>query len=338
MEHSPRWIGWLLFFVFLAACGKGAPEGGITPSPDGTLPLQWTFSPTLPPTASETSSPTTAPSPTATITPSLSRTPAVEPTPSLWNTVFSFDTSEDSSDPCDNVLYPLSAGREWKYETTHEGLEGITVVSITAIEGNAASVDILDQSTGAHSSFIANCAGGALSGFSSAEIGFLFFSSGASLETHTTSGLLAPSGRDLENNNWRYSWQTGLRATGRMTLPDPSLGDIELIFQDAPVQIDWQTAGAGVEAFESVSTPAGTFPMALKVTGKARFDLMVEVHLGSHDQLVPAVLELVSALWYQPNIGLVRQAFVSSQVYIDEYSYPAYITSRMELLEYNFSP
>ncbi len=197
-------------------------------------------------------------------------------------------------------------------------------------------MDLLDQTSGAHSSFTVNCAGDALSGFSTAEIGFLFFASVTSLQARTTSGLLAPSERDFSAGNWDYSWTTGMLATGQMVMSNSSMGEIDMVFRDAPVQIKWQTAGAGPQAFESVTAPAGTFSEALKVTAKARFDLMIELNLAGEDQLVPAVLELTSSLWYAPHVGLIKQIFASAEVFVGGYSCPVDISSQMELLEYTF--
>jgi hypothetical protein len=332
-----RRIGSLLLVLLCAACATGAAEIGVAPA--STDPPQSTaiVFPTLMQTDSATpaptepaDTPTALPTPTATTTPSPSNTappPTAEP-PS--------GTPAVTDSPCENVLYPLAVGRQWRYQVTQGTVKNTAVVAVRTVDGNAASVDLLDESTGNHSLFTVNCAGGALSGFSTAEIGFLFFPSGASLRTHATSGLLAPSEEDLETNHWNYSWITGLVASGRIVIQDLSLGEIEMVFQDAPGRIDWQTAGAGEAAFESVTVPAGTFSETLKVTGKARFNLTVEVKLGGEDQSIPAMLELVSLLRYQPQVGLVKQVFTSSQVLLGGTSYPVNIMSQLELIEYTF--
>jgi hypothetical protein len=111
----------------------------------------------------------------------------------------------------------------------------------------------------------------------------------------------------------------------------------DLVVENSPVQIVWNTAESGTAEFESVSSHAGTFSNALKVTAKARFDLIVKVHTGSEDQLVPAVLELDASLWYQPNLGLVKQVFTSGEISSAGFSYPLNFPSQMELWEYNFT-
>jgi hypothetical protein len=334
MKHKFLWIGLALFLLTLPAC---APDvaGMVLSSPTVVIPPVQTSDLTELSTASQTptpqpsSTPASSPSPTETTVPAPSDSPGIEIPPSL--------TAPASTNPCENILYPLSAGRQWTYMLTNGESDSVFIVSVTAVEGDAASVDILDQSALSHSSSTVMCTEGALAGFSSMELGFLFYASGTSLIMHTTSGLVAPSQRNLEDNNWNFTWTTGLLASGQMVLDDPSIGEIELVIDEAPVQIEWQTAGAGEDAFEAISTRAGTFPRALKVTAIARFDLIVKMHAGSQDRSWPAVLELDSTLWYQPHVGLVKQTYNSSQVLFAGYSYPADITSQMELLEYNFS-
>jgi hypothetical protein len=334
MKHKFLWIGLALFLLTLPAC---APDvaGMVLSSPTVVIPPVQTSDLTELSTASQTptpqpsSTPASSPSPTETTVPAPSDSPGIEIPPSL--------TAPASTNPCENILYPLSAGRQWTYALTNGESDSVFIVSVTAVEGDAASVNILDQSALSHSSATVMCTEGALAGFSSMELGFLFYTSGTSLIMHTTSGLVAPSQRNLEDNNWDFTWTTGLLASGQMVLDDPSIGEIELVIDEAPVQIEWQTAGAGENAFEAVSTRAGTFPRALKVTAIARFDLIVKMHAGSQDRSWPAVLELDSTLWYQPHVGLVKQKYNSSQVLFAGYSYPADITSQIELLEYNFS-
>ncbi len=169
------------------------------------------------------------------------------------------------------------------------------------------------------------------------EIGFLFFSSGTSLIIQTASGIVAPSQQELENNNWALSWETGLLASGQMLLDDPASPVTDLVVENSPVQIVWNTAELGTAAFESVELHAGTFSNALKVTAKARFDLTVKVNAGGQDQLVPAVLELDASLWYQPNVGLVKQVFTSGEISSMGFSSPLTFPSQMELWKYNFA-
>jgi hypothetical protein len=109
---------------------------------------------------------------------------------------------------------------------------------------------------------------------------------------------------------------------------------VELVFQDTSLQIDWRTAGTA--AFESVTVPAGTFPQTLKVFADARLDLMVKINIGGQDQVIPAVLELSSSLWYQPNVGLVKQVFTSSQILFSGSSFPLNIAAQMELSAFSF--
>jgi hypothetical protein len=341
-------ISCLALLLFLTACTAVAAETAIPPSPTAAAPTSKppfaggvrdiagisAFTPF--PTAEGTPTPSLSPTPTATPSPSPSASVTQDtPSPSAGKSPPP-GAPVESSDACDNILYPLAAGRWWKYEIVRSNATTIAEASVLAVEGNTASVDLLDQSHGTHTAFAVSCAEGALAGFTAAEIGFLYFPSGTSLIIHTVSGLLAPDRNDLESADWDFAWNTDFLASGRMNVPDPSLGDMELVFQDAPLHIDWRTAGAGSVAFESVTVPAGTYPQALKVSADARFDLAVKVNVGGQDQMIPAVLELSSSLWYQPNIGLVKQVFTSSQILFSSSSCPLTIAAKMELSAFSF--
>jgi hypothetical protein len=343
-----RRIGCLAILLFLTACTAVAAETAIPPSPTAPSPASKpafaggvrniagisAFTPF--PTDEGTPTPSLTQTPTDTPSPSPSATGTQEtPSPSAGKSPPP-GTPAGSSVACDNILYPLAAGRWWKYEIVRPDAIAIAEASVLAVEGNTASIDLLDQSRGTHTTFAVSCADGALAGFTAAEIGFLYFPSGTSLIIHTVSGLLAPDGNELESADWDFAWNTDLLASGRMIVPDPSLGDVELVFQDDPLHIDWRTAGAGAAAFESVTVPAGTFPQALKVFADARFDLAVKANVGGQNQLLPAVLELSSSLWYQPNVGLVKQVFTSSQILFSGYSCPLNIAAPMGLSAFSF--
>jgi hypothetical protein len=331
-----RQIGGLFFMVFLAACEARAANTALTPSPTATPPSAVAAVPSITPTVADTSapSPTASPSFTPTVTSTSSEAAAQVSSPTA-ESVLPTGPQGAAGGQCQNILYPLSADRRWVYQVTREDGVASVAASVTAVEGNVASIDLSDPAGGFQSSFTVNCAAGGLTGFSTAEIGFLFYSSDASLEIRTTSGRLAPSEQDLTAANWNYSWTTELVAGGRMAYGDPSAGGIEMVFEEAPVTIDWRTAGAGSEAFESVTVPAGTFAGALKVTAHARFTLVIQAHLGDEDQLLPAVLDLTSLLWYQPHVGLVKQVFASAEIHSGAYAYPLEIPSQMQLLEYS---
>jgi hypothetical protein len=323
-------ISGLLFVVLLAACEAGTAGTPTAPPATEAPPSAIAILPSATPSLAD--SPTPTPSPSA----SPSFTPTVTFSPSETATKVSYPTAEGilptaklgaSGGQCQNILYPLSAGSRWLYQVTR--MDGAASVAASA------TIDLSDPAGGFQSSFTVHCAAGGLTGFSTAEIAFLFYSSDASLEIRTPSGRLAPSEQDLTAANWNYSWTTELVAGGRMAYGDPSAGGIEMVFEEAPVMIDWRTAGAGSEAFESVTVPAGTFAGALKVTAHARFTLVIQAHLGDEDQLLPAVLDLTSLLWYQPHVGLVKQVFASAEIHSGAYAYPLEIPSQMELLEYS---
>ena len=331
MNGIRRWQGLFFFALILTACEPDAVEPGVYPSPANTRPaatlkhildLPPVFSPTITPTF------------TASATPTHTETPSHSPSPSQPIVRQPSDTLDPSPAPCQNVLYPLATGRRWNYGVHYGETENSVIVTVIDAEGKSALVDLFDESNDAHSSFLVDCSDGTLTEFSIAEIGFLFFPNGASLEVKSTSGLLAPSRRQFEGKDWEYSWSTGMTASGEMVLQDLPLGEAILEFQDAPVLIEWESTGET----ETLQTPAGTFTEVRTIIARARFDLVIKIGGGVREQSFPAVLEVAAELWYQPNIGLLKQRFTSGEVFLQGNSCPISFLSQLELVSYDFSP
>jgi hypothetical protein len=315
----------------LSACGTDTAETGIFPSATkDPAPAAETRVFILPPAFS----PTLTPSIGFTAGSSDTETPSLTPSPSLPITRLPSDTYDPASPPCLNILYPLATGRRWTYSLERGELDDAVVVTVIEAEGNDAIVDLMDEAEGTHSSFLVNCSNGALTDFSITEIGFLFFSTGASLKVSSTSGLLAPSQPQFEEKDWRYAWSTGLTASGEMVLQDLPLGETVMEFEEAPVKIDWESTGET----ETLQTPAGLFPEARIFAARANFNMTVKINRGAKAQSFPAVLELGAFLWYQPNVGMLKQLFTSGVVIIKGYSYPIAIPSQMELADFDFPP
>jgi hypothetical protein len=325
------WQALFLCPLILSGCETGAAEPGLFPSAttDPALAaktlvfnLPPAFSPTLTPSLRTPASPTNTETPSPTLSPSLpiTRLPS--------------DTYDPASPPCLNILYPLATGRRWTYSLKRGESDDAVVVTVIEAEGNDAIVDFMDKTEGTHSSFIVNCSEGALTDFSITEIGFLFFSTGASLKVSSTSGLLAPPRSQFEEKNWRYGWSTGLTASGEMVLQDLPLGETIMKFEDSPVEIDWESTGET----ETLQTPAGLFPEARLFAARANFNMTVIISGGARTQSFPAVLELGAFLWYQPNVGMLKQIFTSGVVIVGGYKYPIGLLSQMELIDYDFPP
>jgi hypothetical protein len=74
-------------------------------------------------------------------------------------------TGTVKSGPCFNVLYPLAAGRQWKYNLDQQNAKQTALLSVTGVTGDSASLDFIDESGGSPSSFIIHCTDGALTSF-----------------------------------------------------------------------------------------------------------------------------------------------------------------------------
>jgi hypothetical protein len=324
---GPHWrLGAIV--IILTACNPIAANPVAPPSPTDAVSYGWTATRIAEIIA------------TLSFSPSPSDTAAASATASLTHTASPPDEPETGAvtgEPCNNVLYPLTTGRRWTYRSLTGETERMAVVTVTGTVADTATVEILDQSIGRRYTSTVHCTGGVITGFPAIEVGFIFFQPGTLLSISSGSSMLAPAQRDLEQRDWNYSWTTNLVTSGAMSVEHNSLGEVELVFQDSPLQIEWQTAGTGENAFEAVSTHAGEFPRALKVKATARFSLTVNMLGGIPGQSVPIVLVLESSLWYQPNVGLVKQRFDSGYTEYSGITCAMEIPTQMELWEYNFA-
>jgi hypothetical protein len=112
------------------------------------------------------------------------------------------------------------------------------------------------------------------------------------------------------------------------------LGETVMEFKEAPVKIDWESTGET----ETLQTPAGLFPEARIFAARANFNMTVKINRGARAQSFPAVLELGAFLWYQPNVGMLKQMFTSGVLIVGGNQYPIGLLSQMELADYDFPP
>jgi hypothetical protein len=270
----------------------------------GTLP-----SPTPSWTASTTLTPSSTSSRTATSTPSDTGTPTS--TPSLSSTATFTPTATRTPGPCENVLFPLRAGRAWIYDVA---ISGVTTTSyemeldVFSVISQRANLDVWSRSGSVSlvSSGSVSCSNGALINMPL----FLFDILvdrvlDGQVNAQYLSGVAAPSRATFETNNWNLGWDGDylLNGSGSAVLQGNSYS---VTFTDSELVMSCQTAG-----FETAVAPAGTFPNSLKVV--CQYDAPAAVSFNGVN--FTGSLIAATTQWFAPDIGLINAQIDSASLH-----------------------
>ena len=283
---------WLVIICLLAACSPAA-----TPVP------------TLPPTQAATTTP--VPSPTATLAPSPTPTQASTPVP---------------SGPCDNPLVPLRVGNQWTYRATTES--GESLYTLKALERQDGAniivlVEFSDQKNSASVQEQVVCLDGAIENFPLFVMDMLFGDlMGKHVNTYHESGVYAPAHSTFAEKDWVLDWQAEYLTEENLKIENPTQGPDLFMLPNTPIVLSFQTDAT----YEAVSTPAGEFPGALKVSQS----FTLPTTIGANG----ATLTLDTTQWYQPYVGLVRAQVDSAS--LDVFGQPVSVPleSSLELVEF----
>ena len=276
------------------------------------------FGPTLTPTPTITPTPTYTPTPTETLTPTdtPTNTPTLTPTPVPGG-------------PCDNPLVPLGTHGQWQYRvTTFNGETRFSLASLGIQTGAniVALVEYSDQKNNLTINDSVICQEGAIVNYPLYVLNMLF--SGyldKYIDTYHESVDYAPNYQTLALNKWAMNWKSDYETEGEAYLKNPS-GDTDLYIA-FPTHIELSVILDG--SWESVTTPAGDFPRALKVTQDYYLPVTL-VTAGSRGGTGDS-LRITTTQWYEPYIGLVRAEITSAQLHG---TLPLPITSTLELVEF----
>ncbi len=103
---------------------------------------------------------------------------------------------------------------------------------------------------------------------------------------------------------------------------------------ESPLDMNWQTSGAGEQIFQEMEVPAGIFPKSVKVIREIVLDFTAELEEDGVKQSLAATLILYNNLWYEPNVGLLRLEIDKANVRIAGITFPVVFESSVELLEF----
>lgn len=227
---------------------------------------------------------------------------------------------------CNNILYPLAIGQQMVYKST--GPEGETQMGITVsnVEGNFATIDMLNISTGIVTQSTAECEAGTIKNFPAVTMGTVLgdmLNGGLMMEY--VSGYIAPTEETLVNTNWNLAWTSEYIMNGEITMEEEG-ETMTITIDNSPMLMNWQTLSTG----QSVTVPAGTYTNAIKVTR----DMTMDVKLDMGVMQLDSVLTLKSTHWFEPYIGMVKMNVEEVSVQMQGMTFPVTISETMELIEF----
>ncbi len=227
---------------------------------------------------------------------------------------------------CNNILYPLIQGQQMVYKST--GPEGETQMGMTVskVEGNFATIDMLNISTGIVTQSTAECEAGAIKNFPAVTMGTVLGDMlNGGLTVDYVSGYIAPTEENFVSNDWNLAWTSEYVVNGEITMEEEG-ETMTITIDNSPMLMNWQTLSTG----ESVTVPAGTYTNAIKVTR----DMTMDVKLDMGVMQLDSVLTLKSTHWFEPYIGMVKMEVEEVSVQMQGMTFPVTISETMELIEF----
>jgi hypothetical protein len=238
----------------------------------------------------------------------------------------------EPGEPCNNVLFPLTPGRQWIYQkmsvgdatATPDPLTSKFGVTVAQVSGSRAVLNAVDLATGAITETTVDCQDGAILNFPLMTLGSLFgnYLAGDVSITYV-SGIFAPSEADLTAANWDMQWQGEYIAAGTITFSSEGEQTV-LILENSPISTTWQNAGQ-----ETITILAGTFEQAYKIERTTQ----VEVSISFEGLVGAGTLGFETTHWFAPHIGLLKTEITSATLSLFGVTFPIETTGSVELTE-----
>lgn len=235
--------------------------------------------------------------------------------------------------PCANTFYPMVPGYQWIYEVTSEGETSQISLTVSKVDGNEATLNALYLDSGVTTEATVECQDGAILNFPVMLLGFLFGDVDGELDVEHVDGEYAPSYSTLDSHNWDHSWTGEYLASGVIDAVvdgDQITGKLS----ESPVDMEWNTLGEGEAIFEAITIKAGEFPRAIKLEREIIFDFDAEMEESGYTVSVAAVLTLQNNLWFEPNIGQLKQEIERASIKVYGVNFPIEMTGSIELIEF----
>jgi len=234
---------------------------------------------------------------------------------------------------CANTFYPMIPGYQWIYEVTAEGESSQISLTVSEVNGNEATLNALYLDSGVTTELTVECQDGAILNFPVMLLGFLFGDVDGELVVEHVDGVYAPSYDTLDSHNWDYTWTGEYLASG--VIDAVIDGDqITGTLAESPVDMEWNTLGEGEAIFEAITVKAGEFPRAIKLERELTFDFDAEMEESGYTVSVEAVLILQNNLWFEPNMGQLKQEIERASIKVYGVNFPLEMTGTIELVEF----
>lgn len=234
---------------------------------------------------------------------------------------------------CENSFYPLITGTQWVYEVTSEGETSQIGITVTEVVDNQARLNALYLETGITTEINVDCENGAIINYPILLLGFLFGDVDGEMNLQHKDGVFMPNYETFVAHNWDYSWTSQYSASGIVSAEIDG-DNVTGILEESPLDMDWNTLGAGEAIFEAITVKAGEFPHAIKLEREARFDFNAEVTEEGQTVSLAAVLTLKTNIWYEPNMGMLKQEIDQASVKVYGVNFPITMDGNLELVEF----
>ncbi len=236
---------------------------------------------------------------------------------------------------CANVLYPLIPGYQWVYEVSWEDETTQIGVSVSEVTENEAKVNAVYLGSGVTSEATITCQDGAILGFPTILLGFLFGDVEGNIDIEHQDGVFMPAHQTFENNDWNYDWVSEYKASGVIEAEidgDQVTGRMD----ESPLSISWSTLEEGEDsfAFDPITVKAGEYPEAVKLRHETRLDFSAELEEGGMSTSLSAAIITQSNSWFQPNVGLLKQEIEQASAKVYGISFPIAVDTTIELVEF----
>jgi hypothetical protein len=239
----------------------------------------------------------------------------------------------DHSNACANTFYPMIPGHQWIYEATSEGETSKISLTVSEVNGNQATLNILYLQSGVTNEVTVECLDGAIINFPVLLLGFLFGDVDGQISIEHVDGVYAPNYETLAKQNWNHEWSGNYLASG--TIEAEIEGDAMTgILEESPINMQWNTLGAGEAIFEPVTVQAGEYNRAIKLEREVELDITAEIVEEGQSVSVSAVLILENNLWFEANVGQLKQEIENASVKLYGINFPVEMTGTVELVEF----
>ncbi len=231
-----------------------------------------------------------------------------------------------ASGACNNIFYPLVPGQQMIYKTTSPEGDIKTGMTVSKVEGNFATLDMLNMATGIVSQTTVECEDGAIKNSPAVSMGTIMddLFNGA-LDIKYVSGYIAPNEETLVANDWQMTWESHYIMNGELTITEDG-ETVTILIEDSPVVMKWETVATG----QSITVEAGTYENTVKVTR----DMTMEITINTNGMKIASTLLIETTHWFEPYIGQVKMDIDEVSIQMQGMTFPMDVSETMELVEF----